>query len=93
MLLKKTALLPKKIILLIIRLYQIIFSPDQGFLKIFGFSVCRFYPTCSQYSFGAIERFGFFKGCLLGLKRIARCHPFNEGGWDPVPSCESGHKH
>ncbi|HIS82460.1 membrane protein insertion efficiency factor YidD [bacterium] len=46
---------------------------------------CRFYPTCSEYTRQAIVKYGFFKGGWLGLKRICRCHPWNEGGYDPVP--------
>lgn len=46
---------------------------------------CRFYPTCSQYAYTAIERFGFFKGGFLALKRILKCHPFCKGGIDLVP--------
>ncbi len=46
---------------------------------------CRFYPTCSQYMLQAVERFGPFKGTCLGLKRLCRCHPFNDGGYDPLP--------
>ena len=46
---------------------------------------CRFYPTCSEYTRQAIVTYGFFKGGWLGLKRICRCHPWNEGGYDPVP--------
>lgn len=47
--------------------------------------VCRFYPTCSEYTKQAVIKYGFFKGSWLGLKRICRCHPLNEGGYDPVP--------
>ena len=48
-------------------------------------SACRFEPTCSVYVYQAIEKKGVLRGLLLGLKRLARCHPFCSGGFDPVP--------
>lgn len=61
-----------------IRLYQLSISP------LFPAS-CRFYPTCSNYTIEAINKHGAFKGLLLGVKRILKCHPFHNGGYDPVP--------
>ncbi|HID55277.1 TPA: membrane protein insertion efficiency factor YidD [Candidatus Poribacteria bacterium] len=66
-----------KLIILLIRGYQILISP-------FFPPSCRFYPTCSQYSMEAISRYGPIKGGWLSLKRLLRCHPFNPGGYDPL---------
>jgi hypothetical protein len=46
---------------------------------------CRFTPTCSQYTYQAIDKYGVIKGSWMGMKRIARCNPFHPGGYDPVP--------
>ncbi|HTL90302.1 MAG TPA: membrane protein insertion efficiency factor YidD [Leptolyngbya sp.] len=51
---------------------------------------CRFYPTCSQYAIEAIETHGALKGSWLSAHRICRCHPFNSGGYDPVPGKDEG---
>jgi uncharacterized protein len=69
---------PRKIFLWIIRGYQLAISPMLG-------ARCRFYPSCSCYAHTAIERFGVWRGFWLGTRRLLRCHPFAEGGYDPVP--------
>jgi len=54
---------------------------------------CRFYPTCSSYALEALDSHGPLKGGWLGLKRILRCHPWNDGGYDPVPPGHKGPNH
>jgi len=68
----------QRIVLSLIRLYQRFISPLLG-------SNCRYYPTCSHYMVEAIEKYGVSKGGWLGMKRIMRCHPWHEGGFDSVP--------
>jgi len=68
----------KVVVLGVIRFYQRFFSP---FLP----SSCRFTPTCSAYTYEAIDRYGVLKGGWLGIKRVSRCQPFHPGGHDPVP--------
>ncbi|MDD3487169.1 MAG: membrane protein insertion efficiency factor YidD [Candidatus Moranbacteria bacterium] len=75
----------KSIILKTIRWYQKYLSLDTGFLSfIYSERVCRFHPTCSEYTYQAIEKYGLTKGGWMGLKRIVRCHPWAQGGNDPV---------
>jgi len=68
----------KKILIATVRFYRKHLS-DPAVPK------CRFFPTCSQYALEALEKFGALKGTLLTVRRIFRCHPFNKGGYDPVP--------
>ena len=68
----------KNICLKLIRFYQRNISANTA-------PSCRFTPTCSQYTYTAIERFGVVKGILMGMWRILRCNPFSKGGYDPVP--------
>ncbi|MEH6453371.1 MAG: membrane protein insertion efficiency factor YidD [Psychromonas sp.] len=68
-----------------IRLYQIVISPMIG-------PRCRFTPTCSQYAIEAVESHGVLKGCWLAAKRLIKCQPLSEGGYDPVPTCCANNK-
>ncbi len=68
----------KKFLVLMVRGYQKFISPLLG-------NNCRFSPTCSEYFIMAVEKYGAIKGSYLGGKRILKCHPFNPGGYDPLP--------
>ncbi|MCL2665777.1 MAG: membrane protein insertion efficiency factor YidD [Defluviitaleaceae bacterium] len=68
----------KKALLILLRGYKKWISPVLG-------QRCRFYPSCSEYMYEAVEKYGALKGFWFGIKRILRCHPFCEGGYDPVP--------
>ncbi|MFN8529932.1 MAG: membrane protein insertion efficiency factor YidD [Anaerolineae bacterium] len=68
----------KTLALAMIRFYKRFLSPLLP-------SACRFEPTCSVYTYQAIEKYGVIKGGWMGVKRISRCHPFHPGGYDPVP--------
>jgi len=74
-----------KILLSSIRLYQKTLSPDTGWFKNrYPFGYCRYHPTCSEYSYQAIKKYGPLKGGLKGVWRIMRCNPFSKGGEDPL---------
>jgi putative membrane protein insertion efficiency factor len=68
----------KTVFIFLIKGYQLCVSP-------FLLPTCRYYPTCSAYCIEALEKYGFLKGFWLGARRVLRCHPFHEGGYDPVP--------
>jgi len=72
--------------LFLIRGYQKLISPMLR-------ANCRYHPTCSRYTYEAIEIHGAFKGSWLGIRRIGRCHPFREGGFDPVPGSDTALPH
>lgn len=74
----KTYSLGTKIAISLVRGYQLVISPLIG-------PRCRFVPTCSQYAIEALKIHGVVKGCWLTLKRILKCHPLCDGGYDPVP--------
>ncbi len=66
-----------QLIIKLIKCYKFLLSPMTG-------DSCRFFPTCSDYSIQSLKTFGFFKGIYLSLKRILSCHPWSNGGFDPV---------
>ena len=72
------AIRPRNLVVRLIRIYQKLVSPGLG-------ANCRYSPTCSSYAAEAISKFGVIKGVWLGMKRVGRCHPLRDGGYDPVP--------
>lgn len=83
----KGNLFMKKIILKLIKSYQKSKILRSEILKqlYLSDSSCKFNPTCSEYTYQAVEKYDIIKGIYLGLKRIIRCHPLNKGGYDPIP--------
>jgi putative membrane protein insertion efficiency factor len=75
----------KKILIIFIKIYQKAISPLTP-------PSCRFYPTCSHYGLEAIEKHGALRGSWLAIRRILKCHPFHEGGFDPVPEKDEKEK-
>ncbi|MGB1159122.1 MAG: membrane protein insertion efficiency factor YidD [Porticoccaceae bacterium] len=71
----------RRLILGLIKLYQLVLSPLLG-------KNCRFHPTCSEYAAEAIDRHGVVRGGYLSLRRLIKCHPFHSGGFDPVPDLQ-----
>ena len=70
--------IPRLLILLLVRFYQKVISPGLP-------NTCRFYPSCSHFTYQAIYKYGVLKGGIMSTWRILRCNPFNPGGFDPVP--------
>ena len=68
--------LPSRLLVGCVRLYQLLISPWLG-------ANCRYTPSCSHYMIQAVHKYGFVRGAWLGVRRIARCHPFRPGGYDP----------
>ncbi|MCA9274034.1 MAG: membrane protein insertion efficiency factor YidD [Phycisphaerales bacterium] len=66
-------------LILLVRVYQATLSPFLG-------GQCRYHPTCSHYAIQALKEYGAAKGAAMAVRRIARCHPFAKGGYDPVPA-------
>ena len=73
----------KRLAIFFVRIYQVVISPWLG-------PNCRHIPTCSNYMLEAIEEWGVLRGGWMGMKRLARCHPWGTSGYDPVPKKSSG---
>jgi putative membrane protein insertion efficiency factor len=71
-------LIMRKLFIALIKMYQLCLSPFLG-------ANCRFYPSCSAYAIESINKYGAFKGSYLAILRLGRCHPWCDGGHDPVP--------
>lgn len=78
-------IIPRKLAILIIKIYQKTLSPDHGLLKYFyPYGYCRFRPSCSDYGIEAIRKYGLILGGIKSFWRIIRCNPWNKGGDDPL---------
>ncbi|AKH68120.1 putative membrane protein insertion efficiency factor [Spongiibacter sp. IMCC21906] len=71
----------RRLLILLVKAYQLLLSPVMA-------GRCRFYPSCSHYTVEALQEYGALRGSWLSICRIARCHPLNDGGYDPVPPCQ-----
>ncbi len=76
----------RKLLILLIQAYRYLLSPLLG-------PHCRYYPSCSAYAVTALERHGVLRGGSLAVKRLCRCHPWHEGGFDPVPEKKTNLNH
>lgn len=86
-LIKKIIQIPKTLALILIRFYQRFLSLDQSFWgRRLGFHVCIHDPSCSEYTYQSIQKFGLIRGVVMGFFRILRCNPWSKGGYDPVPN-------
>ncbi len=74
----------RRLLIFLIACYRTCLSPFLG-------NNCRFYPSCSSYAQDAIETHGVIKGSGLAFRRLGKCHPWHEGGVDPVPPCKHSH--
>ncbi|QNI37023.1 membrane protein insertion efficiency factor YidD [Edaphobacter albus] len=81
---------PSFAVRVLFRFYKSVLSPV---LHVFSPSQCLYLPTCSEYAYVALTRFGPIKGSWLALRRVARCHPFAKGGFDPVPDLPAAKEH
>ena len=76
---------PRYLTIRLLKIYQQTLSFDHGIFKfLYPNGFCRFWPTCSDYAIQAIEKYGFIKGGFKAVGRVARCQPFNSGGFDPL---------
>ncbi len=80
------ALLPRNVVVVLLRVYRAVISPLYG-------DVCRYYPSCSAYALGAVQQHGVVVGGFLASRRLVRCHPWAAGGVDDVPPAHSHHFH
>lgn len=76
--------LMRRLLIFILSVYKACISPLLG-------NHCRFYPSCSSYAMDAIETHGVIKGSYMAMRRLGKCHPWHEGGIDPVPPCNHSH--
>jgi putative membrane protein insertion efficiency factor len=79
--------IPKTAVLVSIRAYQRTLSPDHGLVnRLIKKGYCKYWPSCSQYTYEAVDEFGIIKGVWLGFRRILRCNPWSDGGIDRIPN-------